>query len=123
LCAEEPARQLLELLAPFDDQVLFIGATAGNSVAYLCASLESVLGRHDEADRHFAMASERHLRGGMRYSAALTDLGWGRMLSTRAGTDARSRARELLTRAHRAAADHGYAVVADRASAALDALP
>ncbi len=123
LCAEEPARQLLELLAPFEDQVLFIGATAGNSVAYLCASLEAVLDRCDEADRHFAMASELHRRGGMRHSAALTDLGWGRMLSTRAGTDARTRARELLARAYRAAVDHGYANVADRAAAALAALP
>jgi len=119
LRAEGPARQLLELLAPFDDQVLFIGATAGSSVAYHCASLESVLGRYAEAERHFAMAADRHARGGMRYSTALTDLQWGRMLSVRAGPDDRARARELLSRAHRAAVAHGYASVAGRAAAAL----
>ena len=123
LRAEEPARQLLELLTPFDDQVLFIGATAGNSVAHLCGSLESVLGRYDEAERHFTMASECHLRGGMRYSAALTDLVWGRMLSARAGADNRTRARELLTRAQGTAEGHGYASVADRAAIALAGLP
>ena len=36
LRAEAPARLLLDLLAPFDDQVLFIGATAGSPVAYYC---------------------------------------------------------------------------------------
>lgn len=123
LRTEEPARQLLELLAPFDDQVLFIGATAGNSVAYLCACLESVLGRYDEADRHFALASEHHLRGGMQYSAALTDLAWGRMLTSRAGIDDRTRARELLSQARSAALGHGYASVADRAAATLADLP
>jgi len=123
LRAEEPARQLLELLAPFDGQVLFIGATAGNSVAYVCACLESVLGRYDEADRHFALASEQHFRGGMRYSTALTDLAWGRMLTNRAGAGDRTRARELLSRAQSAALGHGYASVADRAAAALADLP
>ena len=58
LHAEGPARLLLDLLVPFDDQVLFIGATAGSPVAYYCGSLESVLGRYNEAERHFAKAAE-----------------------------------------------------------------
>ena len=116
---EEPARRLLEKLAPFDDQVLFIGATAGSSVAYHCASLESVLGHYDDANHHFAVASECHLRGGMRYSAALTDLSWGRMLSTRGRAGDHTRARELLARAHGAASVRGYSSVAKRAANTL----
>jgi tetratricopeptide (TPR) repeat protein len=123
LRAEDPALRLLELLAPFDDQVLFIGATAGSSVAYHCASLESVLGRYEDADRHFAMASECHLRGGMQYSTALTDLLWGRMLVARAASDDRALARERLTRAQSAALGHGYTSIADRAATALASLP
>ena len=123
LRAEEPARRLLELLAPFEDQVLFIGATAGSSVAYHCASLESVLGRYDDAERHFAMASECHLLGGMQYSAALTDLAWGRMLVARAASGDLPLARERLTRAQSAALGNGYAGVGDRAAAALAGLP
>jgi class 3 adenylate cyclase/tetratricopeptide (TPR) repeat protein len=123
LRAEDSALRLLELLAPFDDQVLFIGATAGSSVAYHCASLESVLGRYEDADRHFAMASECHLRGGMQYSTALTDLLWGRMLVARAASDDRALARERLTRAQSAALGHGYTSIADRAATALASLP
>ena len=122
LRAEEAARRLLELLAPFDDQVLFIGATAGSSVAYHCASLESVLGRYDDAERHFAMASERHRHGGMRYSAALTDLAWGRMLASRAESGDRALARERFARARSAALAHGYSGVGTRAAAALAGL-
>ena len=72
LRAEAPARLLLDLLAPFDDQVLFIGATAGSPVAYYCGSLESVLGRYDEADTHFAKAAELNARGQMEFAAAVT---------------------------------------------------
>jgi class 3 adenylate cyclase len=122
LRAEEPAQRLLELLAPFDDQVLFIGATAGSSVAYHCASLEWVLGRYDDAERHLAVASEFHRRGGMRYSAALTDLLWGRMLVARAASGDRELAGERLTRARSVASSHGYRSVADRAATALAGL-
>ncbi len=119
LRAEEPARLLLDALAPFDDQVLFIGATAGSPVAYYCGSLESVLGRYDEAETHFAKATELNARGQMKFAAAVTHLQWGRMLSARGGPGDLERARHLLTRANDTAVSRGYASIARRAGAAL----
>ena len=122
LRAEAPARLLLDLLAPFDDQVLFIGATAGSPVAYYCGSLESVLGRYDEAETHFAKAAELNARGQMEFAAAATHLRWGRMLSARGGPGDLERARHLLAQAHDAAVSRGYASIARRATAALSDL-
>ena len=119
LYAEAPAQLLLDLLAPFDDQVLFIGATTGSPVAYYCGSLESVLGRYDEADRHFAKAAALNARGQMEFAAAVTDLQWGRMLAARGGPGDLKRARDLLTVAHDTAVSRGYTGVARRAAAAL----
>ena len=122
LRAEAPAQLLLNLLAPFDDQVLFIGATAGSPVAYYCGSLESVLGRYDEAETHFAQAAELNARGQMEFAAAATDLRWGRMLSARRGPGDLERAGDLLAKSHDAAVNRGYASIARRATAALSGL-
>ena len=122
LCAEAPARLLLDLLAPFEDQVLFIGATAGSPVAYYCGSLESVLGRYREAETHFAKAAELNARGQMEFAAAATHLRWGRMLSARGGPGDLERARDLLAQSHDAAATRGYVSIARRATAALSDL-
>jgi len=122
LRAETPARLLLNLLAPFDDQVLFIGATAGSPVAYYCGSLESVLGRYEEAEAHFVTAAELNARGQMKFAAAATHLRWGRMLSARNGPGDLERARDLLRQAHDAASSRGYVSIARRAAAALSDL-
>jgi class 3 adenylate cyclase/tetratricopeptide (TPR) repeat protein len=122
LRADAPARLLLDLLAPFDDQVLFIGATAGSPVAYYCGSLESVLGRYEEADAHFAKAAELNARGQMEFSAAATHLRWGRMLRARGGPGDLERARDLLGQAHDAATSRGYVSIARRATAELSSL-
>jgi class 3 adenylate cyclase/tetratricopeptide (TPR) repeat protein len=122
LRAEAPARLLLELIAPFDDQVLFIGATAGSPVAYYCGGLESVLGRYNEAETHFAKAAELNDRGQMKFAAAVTHLRWGRMLSARGGPGDLERARDLLAQAHDAAVSRGYASIVRRATAALSDL-
>ena len=121
LHAEAPARLLLDLLKPFDDQVLFIGATAGNPVAYYCGGLESVLGLYDQAEAHFARAAELTAKGEMEFSAAATDLHWGRMLSARGRPGDSARARDLLTRARDTAVRRGYAAITRRAAAALSA--
>ena len=123
LRAEAPARLLLDLLMAFDDQVLFIGATAGSPVAYYCGGLESVLGHYDEADTHFAIAAELSARGQMEFAAAATNLQWGRMLSARGGPGDVERARDRLAQAHDAAVSHGYASVARRAAAVLSEEP
>ena len=122
LRAEAPARLLLDLLAPFDEQVLFIGATAGSPVAYYCGSLESVLGRYSEAEAHFAQAAELNAKGHLAFADAVTHLQWGRMLSARGGSGDLARARDLLARAQDVAVSRGYASVARRATAALSDL-
>ena len=122
LRAETPARLLLDLLTPFADQVLFIGATAGSPVAYYCGSLESVLGRYEEAETHFAKAAELNARGEMEFASSVTHLRWGRMLSARGGPGDLERARDLLTQAQDTAVHRGYASVARRASVALSDL-
>ena len=119
LHAEAPARLLLDLLTPFDDQVLFIGATAGSPVAYYCGSLEWVLGRYNEAERHFAKAAELNVRGQLEFAAAVTHLQWGRMLSARGGPGDLERAHDLLALAHNTAVSRGYAGIARRATTSL----
>jgi class 3 adenylate cyclase/tetratricopeptide (TPR) repeat protein len=119
LRAEAPSQLLLDLLAPFDDQVLFIGATAGSPVAYYCGTLESVLGRYNEADTHFAKAAELNASGQMEFAAAATHLQWGRMLLARRGPGDLERARDHLSQAHDTAASRGYAGIARRATSAL----
>ena len=88
-------------------------------MAYYCGSLESVLGRYDEAETHFAKAAELNARGQMEFSAALTHFQWGRMLLTRGDPLDFQRARDLLTQAHAAAVSRGYASIAERTTAAL----
>ena len=122
LRAEAPARLLLDLLAPFDEQVLFIGATAGTSVAYYCGGLESVLGLYDQAETHFAKAAELNARGQMEFVAAVTHLRWGCMHSARGDPGDLERARDLLTQAHVAAMGRGYASIERRATVALSEL-
>jgi class 3 adenylate cyclase/tetratricopeptide (TPR) repeat protein len=122
LRAEAPARLLLDLLAPFDEQVLFIGATAGTSVAYYCGGLESVLGLYDQAETHFAKAAELNARGQMEFAAAVTHLRWGCMHSARGDPGDLERARDLLTQAHVAAMGRGYASIERRATVALSEL-
>ena len=119
LHAEEPARRLLELLVPFDDQVLFIGATAGCPVAYYCGSLESVLGRYEEAETHFAKATELNARGQLEFAAAATHLQWGRMLSARGHPEDLERAHNFLGQALDTALNRGYGSIVRRATTAL----
>ena len=119
LRAETSAQLLLNLLMAFDDQVLFIGATAGSPVAYYCGGLESVLGRYDEAEAHFAKAAELSARGQMEFAAAVTNLQWGRMLSARGNPGDVERARDLLSQAHDIAVSHGYASVVRRTAAVM----
>jgi len=58
-------------------------------------------------------------RIGARFFAARTDLMWGRTLAERQAPGDTEKARDLLTRAHTAAAANGYANVGRRALAAL----
>ncbi len=117
-----PARKLYDLLAPYPDQIPFIGTLGFFPVALALGGLDSVLGRYEKAEASFARATEINRRGHMKYSAAYTDLWWGQMLAARGASGDQDRARSLLERAHDHAATHGYAGVERRAAAALSTL-
>lgn len=98
------------------------GATAEGPVSHYLGGLAAVLGHFDEADSFFAQAAAMNDRMGAKFFAARTDLLWGKMLVERQAPGDIGKARELLTRAHTAAAAHGYGTVERRAAAALQGL-
>ena len=116
------AGTLMELLAPFADQVPHNGLCPQPPVATILGGLATVLGRYDKAEIYFAQAAELNARGEMRFSDALTNLLWGRLLSARRAVGDIDRARELLQEAALSAAGRGYAKVELRARAELSKL-
>jgi hypothetical protein len=78
-----------------------------------------VLSRYDEAERFFEEATELNARGHMRYAEDETQLLSGRMLLARTGPGDAERARELLEQARADAEARGYALLEQRARAAL----
>ena len=65
LRATGPARKLYDLLAPYHDQVPFIGTLGFFPVALDLGGLASVLGRYEEAEASFVEATELNTRGQM----------------------------------------------------------
>jgi hypothetical protein len=61
--------------------------------------LSATLGRDGEAEAYFAHAVETHERIGTPWSLAMTQLSWGRFLSTRGDTADLDRASSLLEQA------------------------
>jgi len=111
LRATKPALKLYELLAPYHEQVPFIGTLGFFPAALALGGLASVLGRYDVAEAHFAEAVELTTRGAMKFFGARTSLDWGRMLAARGGPDAFERGRVLLEDARRTALAYGFAGV------------
>lgn len=117
--ASEFAQPLLERIAPFAEQAVWDeGVPAGPASSYL-GGLAGLLGRYDDADAYFAQAAAMSERLGAKFFGARSELWWGRMLVARDAPGDAERARELLTKAHTAAAAHGYAGVERRAAQAL----
>ena len=56
------ARKLYELLLPYHEQVIFIGATAALPVAFYLGELASVLELYGRTDAYFAEATELDTR-------------------------------------------------------------
>ena len=84
--------------------------------------LATVLGRYDEADTYFAHAAALSDRANAKFFAARTNLSWATMLAERDAPADNERARDLLTKAHTAAAAHGYANIERRVAEALQHL-
>ena len=122
LRASGPARKLYDLLAPYHEQVPFIGTLGFFPAALALGGLASVLGRYDAAEAHFTEATELTTRGAMKFFAARTQLDWGRMLAARGGPGAFDRGRAMLTDARRTAVTHGYAGIERLAVAELSNL-
>jgi hypothetical protein len=114
-----PAVQLLGLLAPYHDQVAGTGFTYLGPVATCLGGLATVLGLYDEAERFFEDAAELNAQGHMCYAEGERQLLYGRMLLARTGQGDAERARELLERARADAEARGYALLEQRARAAL----
>ena len=114
--------RLIELLAPFRDQVPHNGLIPHPPVATYLGGLATVVGRFEEAESYFEQAAELNARGEMRFAEAETNLLWGRMLRARNGPGDTDRARSLLEQARESAAARGYAMVERRASAELSKL-
>ncbi len=116
------AGPLFDRLAPWADQAPYPGLTVESPVSHYLGGLATVLGRYDEADAYFAHAAAFNDRANAKFFAARTNLSWGKMLAERDAPGDNERARDLLTKAHTAAAAHGYANVERRAAEALQHL-
>ena len=116
------AGTLIELLAPYADQVPFNGLCPQPPVAMTIGGCATVLGRYEEAEAYFAQAAELNARGGMLFADAQTNLLWGQMLHARGAAGDIHRARELLEEAASSAASRGYAMVERRARGELSKL-
>ena len=116
------AGPILERLAPFADQWLYTDVATSGPVARSLGGLATILGRYNEADAYFAYSAASSERAGAKFFATQTDLSWGRMLAERRSPGDIEKTRDLLTRAHSAAADHGYGNIERRAATALQLL-
>jgi tetratricopeptide (TPR) repeat protein len=116
------AQPVLERLAPFADQWLYTDVATSGPISRSIGDLLVVLGRFDEAERQFIQSAASSHRAEAKYFIARTELSWGQMLVERRAPGDRNAAREILTRAHDAAAVHGYGTIGQRVARALQRL-
>jgi tetratricopeptide (TPR) repeat protein len=112
--ADQPRADLLyEMLLPLADKCIAIGLgwVCTGSASNPLGKLATLLGRFDDAERHFvdAITMNRKLRAPTWVADA--QLGYARMLLARASPGDRERARELLTPALATARECGMATL------------
>jgi len=115
----DAAEILYALMAPFPDQVSYLGTTCEGPIAHYLGGLALVLGRHDAADEH--------LRAATRFAEEARSPFFGTRASIETGSLAARcgdpvRARHHLTEGYQAAVRGGFAAEARRADLALGAL-
>jgi hypothetical protein len=117
LDADHLAPTLLDLLAPYRDQVVFNGVTLLGPVADYLAMIETMLGHYDEAHTHLNQAMAIHRRLQAPFFSARTLLHHAELCNrrkeSRDGERARSLLEEVLTISH----VRGYAGLRRRAEA------
>jgi tetratricopeptide (TPR) repeat protein len=116
------AAVLYETLEPWPDQMAYMGIRAEGPIAHYLGALATMLGRYDDADRHFATALDLDTRVPAPFHLARTRLEHGRMLVARGRDGDVEAAVADFTRARAVAVERGYGEVARRAEAALGAL-
>jgi hypothetical protein len=114
----EAAATLYALIEPYADQVVWIGAAGYGHARMYLGLLAATLGRHEQADAHFAFACVFHRQHGLRVWEARSELGWAAALAERGEND---RAREHASRALEFSREHGYGAFEPRAAAVLEA--
>jgi tetratricopeptide (TPR) repeat protein len=114
----QPAAELLyDVLAPYRDQLSYMGVGVDGPVDHYLGALAAVLDRHDAAQEHFEGASETARAIGAQFFLARTQLEWGRALASRRGPGDERLAATLSSESRALAVERGYVVVAQRAGA------
>ena len=117
---ERYAQTLFDRLVPWAKQLVTVGgAMAYGPVSHYLGGLATVVGRYDEAQNYFTQAATMSELMSDKFFTARTNLAWGKMFVERNAPGDADMARELLTKAHTAAATNGYAKVERRATEAL----
>jgi ATP/maltotriose-dependent transcriptional regulator MalT len=116
--AQEPAAVLYDALWPYADQLIFNATTTGGSIARHAGQLAAVLGRYDDAERHFAHAATTHAELEAPGFLARTRCDWALALLERGGPADAGRAQRLLDEATAAAREIGAAGIERRAAEA-----
>ncbi len=115
----ELAAELYRRFEPHAALVCMVGQSANyGAVAHHLGRLAQVMGRPEDADRHFAAAHELHTRLGSPPLVAITEAAWAGLLAP----SQPERARELARRATATAIRLGLHGVDRQARAVLDAL-
>jgi hypothetical protein len=124
VCGERDAAAVLfDKLLPAAGLFAFSDPTVIGPVSHTLGALAASTGRFDVAEQHLGRSAEFCRLAGARFFGARTDLVRGQLSAARGMAGDVDRARSALVDARQTAVDCGYAVVARRASAALDQLP
>ncbi len=115
----EAAASLHRRLAPYEEQLCFLGTTCEGPIAYYLAALAAVLGRVDDAESHLSTATALAAATGSPFFIARNAIERGRLAARRRDT---ATARRWLTEGRELAVRHGFADDVRRADAALGTL-
>jgi hypothetical protein len=114
----EAAAMLYSLLEPYAEQFIWNGGAGYGHTRMSLALLDATLGRHQQADAHFAFACDFHRQHSLPVWEARSELGWAEARADRGETD---RAREHAAHALDVSRAHGYGAFEPRAAAILKA--